>query len=161
MAFYSTENIPYIEFGVINELLREHTSEHSNKLRAMILFGSLVASGRPYDINMLEVVEGWKGPRHVIFASTEALPLRGRLELYFLTPEEFEHPTDQPVPGKGWSSADLLARIRNAYTIVTESPAYYASRTMARYDDAASPSDTEVSPGDPISFLKQLENVAT
>ncbi len=160
MALYSTENIPYTEFGVINQLMREHPDAHQNKLRAMIVFGSLVASGGPYNINLLEIVEDWEGPRHVGFTNTEALPLRGRLELYFLTPEEFEHPSRKPLPDKEWSSADLLARVRNAYTIVTEDPSNYASDIMARYEDAVSPADTAVSPGDPISFLKQPENVA-
>ena len=159
MAFYSSENIPYIEFGAINQLMREHPAAHQNKLRAMIVFGSLVASGSPYNINLLEVVEGWEGPRHVSFTNTPALPLRGRLELYFLRPEEFEHPSSKPLPDKEWSSADLLTRVRNAYTILTEDPANYASKIMARYEDAVSLSDTEVSSGDPISFIRQV-NVA-
>ena len=86
---YSSGNIPYQEYRAINELMGAHPQELKSNLKALVAFGEIVATGESQDINLLEIVAGWQGPRHVSYGSTTALPLRGRLHLYFLTPEEF------------------------------------------------------------------------
>ena len=159
MPFYSAENIPYAESKVITELMREHPKVHRDKLRALLVFGSLVSSGSPYDINLLEVVQDWEGPRRMRFNSTPVMPLRGHLNLYFLRPEEFEQPSYMCLPGEHWSSADLLTQVRNAYTIMLENPLNYAYNVMAQYESSPSVADNEVSLEDPISFLRRQENV--
>ncbi len=159
MPLYSAENIPYTEWGVITELLRKHPEIHRDKLRALLVFGSLVSTGGPYNINLLEVVQDWEGPRHVRFTSTSALPLRGRLDLYFLRPEEFENPTSACLPGEHWSSADLLMQVRNAYAIMLENPINYASEMMEQYESSPSVADNETSAENPISFLQRQENI--
>lgn len=131
---YSSGNIPYQEYRAINALMGAHPQTLDGSLRAAVVFGEIVATGESHDINLLEVVEGWQGPRSVTYGSTEALPLRGRLSLYFLTPEEFERPNLEAVPGQAWSSAQLLSRVRLAYAILREEPYEYASRVMGRLD---------------------------
>lgn len=161
MPNYSTENIPYEEYRAINQLRRLHPEAHGGQLRALIVFGDLVATGQTYDINLLEVVEGWEGPRHVSFGSTDDLPLRGHLALYFLLPSEFERPSNTSVPGQSWSSADLLTRVRRAYAIMLEEPNDYASSIMARVENSLVIGDVEqsVNLDGPAKFFRQQEIV--
>ncbi len=153
---YTSENIPYQEYRAISELLGANSKEIDRSLRAAIVFGEIVATGDSEDINLLEVIAGWQGPRYVSYGSTDALPLRGRLNLYFLTPEEFEQPSPGPVPGQEWSSAQLLSRVRPAYAILRETPYEYARRLMRTLDERPRPDFLlEEGPQDPISFLRQ------
>lgn len=142
---YSSTNIPYQEYRAISELMNAHPPEMNSSLQALIAFGEIVVTGESYDINLLEVVDGWQGPRHVSYGSTEALPLRGRLNLYFLTPEEFEHPTDV-VPA-------LLTRVRQAYAILLEEPNDYAHQVLSQQEDSSAPEAADTDPTDPVSFL--------
>ena len=154
--FYTSENIPYQEYRAISELLGANSPEIERSLRAVIVFGEIVATGGSYDINLLEVIDGWQGLRYVSYGSTDALPLRGRLNLYFLTPEEFEQPTLEPVPEQAWSSAQLLSRVRLGYAVLREKPFDYASTLMRRFDEMPVV-ELEAQKGsdkDPISFLK-------
>ena len=153
---YTSENIPYQEYRAIRELLGANSPQIERSLRAAIVFGEIVATGGSQDINLLEVVDGWQGPRFVSYGSTEALPLRGRLNLYFLTPEEFEQPSLKTVPGQAWSSAQLLSRIRPAYAVLREKPFEYAYTLMRRFDEMpivelAMEAEPEK---DPLSFLQ-------
>src|ERR1051326_3929802 len=84
--------ISYHEFRIIARLLQAHTEEYRDRLKAMIAFDDLVTRGDTFDIDLLEIIEGWNDRRFGEFARTADLPLRGRLRLYFLTPEEFESP---------------------------------------------------------------------
>src|SRR5947208_3504869 len=120
MPVFSTERIPYQEFRAINDLRRSHPRKHERSLRAMIAFGDLVSDGSGLDIQLLEVVDGWSGPRRVSFSSTSELPLRGRLTVYFLLPSEFEHPSQTPAPGERWSSAELVHEVQAAYAVLFE-----------------------------------------
>lgn len=104
---YSSTNIPHQEYRASSELVNAHSPEIDGRLRALIVFGEIVAIGDSDDLNLLEVVEGWAGARHISYGSTAVLPLRGRLNLYFLVPEEFEQPSREPLPGQPWSSAQL------------------------------------------------------
>ena len=161
MPSYSTENIAYEEYRAIAQLRRLHPEAHGGQLRALIVFGDLVATGQSYDINLLEVVEGWEGPRHVSFGSTSDLPLRGQLHLYFLLPSEFERPSGAPVPSHTWSSADLLAQVRRAYAIMLEAPNDYAASIMARVENSPVIGGMEqsINPEGPVNFFRQRETV--
>lgn len=143
---YSSTNIPYQEYRAISELMNAHPPEMDGKLRALIAFGEIVATGESYDINLLEVVEGWAGPRHVSYGSTAALPLRGRLNLYLLTPKEFEQPTETVL--------ELLTRIRQAYAILLEEPNDYAQQVMSQVEERPAPGAANSSTADPVSFLQ-------
>jgi len=83
--------------------------------------------------------------------------LRGRLHLYFLTPEEFEQPRPEPVPGQTWSSAQLLSRVRPAYAILLEEPYDYAHDVMAGLEGALviGSSAEDALDQDPIAFLQR------
>jgi len=114
--------IPYEEYKAIGELLRAHLKTHEGQLRAMIAFGDLVTAGNTFDIDLLEVVEGWQGQTAIVFSSSAELPLRGQLRLYLLTPEEFEHPDSV----KRFSKKRLMDRIREGYDVIYEDPPAYA-----------------------------------
>lgn len=152
---YSSTNIPYQEYRAIGKLMEAHPSILNGNLRALIVFGDIVATGESQDIYLLEVVTDWQGPRFAGYGSTEALPLRGRLNLYFLTPEEFEHPTAAVPVGQTVSSLEILRQVQPAYAVLLENPSDYANQVLSRpnYFSEAASMETETS--DPISFLKQ------
>ena len=157
MPHLSTTNIAYDEYTALNALLYAHREEHAGNLRAAIVFGDLVATGGSRDLQILEVVDGWNGRRHAAFTSTAALPLRGQLHLYFLTPEEFENPQATLLPEESWSSAELLDRVRQAYAIVYEAPSAYALNVMVKLDSRLFVAQPEIedSTTDPFTFLRQ------
>jgi len=130
MPFYDEESyrrIPYEEYKAINELMHAHLRTHNGKLRALIAFGEIVTRGGTFDIDLLEVVEGWRGQSSVTFSSSEALPLRGQLRLYLLTPQQFEG----TAAGMGMPEEHLLDRVREGYDIVYEDPPGYARNIFA------------------------------
>ncbi|HET6386733.1 MAG TPA: hypothetical protein VFJ58_25360 [Armatimonadota bacterium] len=157
MPNFSTENMRYEEYRAINKLLREHPKTHREKLRAAIVFGEMVATGNSQDINLLEVVEDWIGPPSIRFSSTEALPLRGKLNIYFLTPDQFENPRADRVPGASWSSAELLSQVRKGYAILTERPGNYAYDLLSSLEDTPDATRPTLSNEDPISFFSHLD----
>ena len=134
MPVYSTSNIPAYDFHAINATVQAHIKEYGDALRAYIVFGRLVETGESNTIEILEVIDGWDGPRRASFASTKELPLSGRLTIYFLRPEEFEHPTSDLLWGETFSSLELLYRVERAYTILTNRPSGYAANVMERFD---------------------------
>ena len=154
---YSSTNIPYQEYRAISQLMEAHPSMLNGNLRALIAFGEIVATGESQNIYLLEVVTDWQGPRSVSYGSTEALPLRGRLNLYFLTPDEFEHPTAVVPADQTVSSLELLRQVRQAYAILLENPYDYAQQVMSRQGDLTvlEPAGAEPANSDPVSFLRQ------
>jgi hypothetical protein len=154
---YSSANIPYQEYRAISELMSAHPQALNGSLKALIAFGEIVATGESHDINLLEVVAGWKGPRHTSYGNTAALPLRGRLHLYFLTPEEFEHPTDTASASEPMSSLELLTRMQQAYAILLEEPNDYAHQVMSQVENfpALRAADADSIDSDPVSFLQR------
>ncbi len=131
MPFYDEESyrrIPYEEYKAINELMHAHLRTHNGKLRALIAFGEIVTRGGTFDIDLLEVVEEWEGQSSVAFSSSEALPLRGQLRLYLLTPEQFEGTAAE----MGMPEERLLDRVREGYNIVYEDPPGYARKVFAQ-----------------------------
>lgn len=150
---YSSTNIPYQEYRAIGKLMGAHPSILNGNLRALIAFGDIVATGESQDIYLLEVITDWQGTRSVSYGSTEALPLRGRLNLYFLTPEEFEHPTMAVPAGQNVSSLEILRQVQPAYAVLLEDPSDYANQVLSRPYYFLETASIETS--DPISFLKQ------
>ncbi|GAB4451786.1 MAG: hypothetical protein OHK0029_01580 [Armatimonadaceae bacterium] len=143
MPVYSTENIGFYEMRAIADILAAHPEVHSGALRAVLAFGPFVETEGTADIELLEVVENWQGPRRASFTSTSQLPLRGRLTLYFLTPEEFENPHDTPLPDIKISPNMLLQRVAKAYAVLLEEPDGYAFQAMDRFH---SDGNTNMSP---------------
>ena len=124
----TSRRIPYEEYKAIGELMHAHLRTHEGQLRAMVAFGDILTRGGTFDIDVLEVVEGWQGPASVVFASSAELPLRGQLRLYLLTPEEFEHSETL----KRFSKKQLMERVREGYDVIYENPSGYARDILAR-----------------------------
>ncbi len=120
--------IPYDEYKAMGELLRAHLNTHEGQLRAMIAFGDIVTKGNTFDIDLLEVVEGWQGPTSIAFGSSAELPLRGQLRLHLLTPEEFENPSSLTE----YSKQRLMDRVQEEYNVIYEDPPLYAINTLTR-----------------------------
>lgn len=134
--------IPYEEYKAIGEIVSAHLRTHEGKLRAIVAFGDIVTRGNTFDIDLLEVVEGWQGPSSLVFASTSELPLRGQLRLYLVTPEEFEHPENL----KGSSQRRLINQIREGYDVIYENPPAYALDTLTQRTP-------KVTSGNPLNIL--------
>jgi hypothetical protein len=133
------QEISYHEYRVIAHLLRAHLKEHQNRLKAMIAFGDLVTRGDTFDIDVLEIVEGWEGTRFGRFSGPAELPLRGELRLYFLTPEVFENPVLIEDPEERRWVEDLLDRVRAGYEIITELPSGWVRSVLDRPEPRYSP----------------------
>jgi len=151
--------ISYHEYRVIAHLLRAHVAEHQNRFKAMIAFGDLVSRGDTFDIEILEIVEGWEGKRFGQFAGPAHLPLRGELRLYFLTPTEFENPAViEPVAERQWVE-DLLRRVRAGYEIVMEVPAGWVHGVLDRQEPAyaalTAPPSGSMEFGDPYKLSQK------
>ncbi len=134
--------IPYDEYKAIGELLRAHLNTHEGQLRAMIAFGDIVTRGNTFDIDLLEVVEGWQGPTSIAFGSSAELPLRGQLRLHLLTPKEFE----QPDRLMEVSKQRLMDRVQEGYNVIYENPPMYAFDTLTR-------PQLTTARGNPLNFL--------
>lgn len=125
--------IHYEEYRALGRLLEAHVDAHRGRLRAMVVFGDLVTTSQTYDIDVLEVVEGWDSSRQGRlgeFQSTAELPLRGRLRLYFLAPHEFENTGSIPDEEERRWVHDLRERVARGYEILLEIPPGYARRTL-------------------------------
>jgi hypothetical protein len=131
--------IPYHEYLVIAQLLRAHLGEYGERLRAMIAFGNLLTTGNSAVIELLEVVEEWRDKRLWQFSSTEELPLRGQLRLYFLTPEEFEDPSViQDAEERKWVE-ELLQRVRRGYEVIMGKDREWVSEVLDGSPTISSP----------------------
>jgi hypothetical protein len=125
--------IAYPEYRAIGKLLEAHVDLYGGRLRAMVAFGPLVTTGLTYDIDLVEVIEGWDSAtqgRYGEFVSTATLPLRGGLRLYFLSPQEFEAPGDIGDEAEQRWVYDLKDRLSQGYEIVMEAPPGYARRIL-------------------------------
>ena len=134
--------IPYEEYKAITELMHAHVKTHEGRLRALVAFGNLVTRGDTFDIDLLEVVENWRGETRAVFGSSSALILRGQLRLHLLTPEEFE----QPESNKNFARGQLLARVREGYEVIYEDPPGYARDVLA-------PAGKGTTSSNPLEFL--------
>lgn len=129
----SQRQIPYFEYSIINQIAHAHAKQLGKKLRVLVVFGEIKTTDDAYDIDLLEVVEGWaEGDRVAEFGKNGLLPLRGILRLWFLTPEEFE---ERPGTTAGemyhWVQR-LMERVRKGYEIVYEVPAGYARNVLEK-----------------------------
>lgn len=115
--------ISYFEYKVINELMHAHIEEFGADLRAIIAFGPLVTGRETFDIELLEVINGWQGPEFMPFGSTSSLPTRGKLLLHFLPTKDFENLLLR-------DSQDLTDLLREGYKIIYEVPAGYVRHIL-------------------------------
>ena len=132
-----TVRIPYDEYRAIGELFRAHLKTHEKQLRAMVAFGPLVIRGGTFDIDLLEVVDGWKGPSAITFRSTAALPLRGLLRLNILSTQDFEQPGKIGDAETKLLRNDVFARLQQGYEVIYENPFGFITQVPAQTDDAA------------------------
>lgn len=151
-------SIPYEEYRAINQLVQAHFREHGSRLRAVLAFGDLVTAGDGFDIDLLEVVEEWHGPRLATFSGTSTLPLRGRLHLYFVSPQEFRSPsviTD--TEDREWIFG-LVERVREGYQVIFEQPSGFVRRILEGDESifvAPPPSSGSVTLDDPLALPKE------
>jgi len=150
--------IPYHEYRAIDRLLRAHVDQYNDRVKAMVAFGDLVTTGNTFDIDLLEIVEGWDDKRFGRFTRTDELPLRGELRLYFLTPQEFQNPeVIQEAEERQWVK-QLLERVRQSYEIVMESPPGWAQQVLDRsrvYSTVTPPPSGAIQYPDPYRLPKR------
>jgi hypothetical protein len=124
--------IPYEEYRIIARLLQAHVDQYGDRLKAMIAFGDLLTQWDAFDIDLLEVIQGWEGKRFGEFSSAAEPALRGKLRLYLLTPEEIESPALIQEPEERKWVEQLLERVRQGYEIITESSQGWTQRVLER-----------------------------
>ncbi len=149
MLEQETIKIPYDEYRAIGELFRAHLKTHEKQLRAMIAFGPLVTRGGTFDIDLLEVVDGWKEPSVVTFRSTAALPLRGLLRLHILPTQDFEQPGRIRDAETRLLRNDIFARVQQGYEVIYENPFGSVAKVLAQTNEAAENVN-------PLTFLDSL-----
>jgi hypothetical protein len=96
----------------------------------------MVATGRSNDLFVLEVVEGWVGPRRMEFTSTSDVPLRGKLIIFFVLPRELLRPGSVALPGLGLSSGELLDHVTRAYIVLYSYPVDYLREALRKIEEA-------------------------
>jgi hypothetical protein len=123
--------IPYREYITITKLMHAHVAELGDSLHAIIVFGDLTVGGDTFDIELLEIVDNWKGMLRVTADSSAELPLRGTLRLHFLTPEQFRNPTENVDAADRQWVLDLIDRVKRSYGIIYENPPNFARSLLA------------------------------
>lgn len=149
MLEQETIRIPYDEYRAIGELFRAHLKTHEKQLRAVVAFGPLVTRGGTFDIDLLEVVDGWNGPFTVTFRSTAALPLRGLLRLNILSTQDFEQPSKIGDAETKLLRNDVFARLQQGYEVIYENPFGFVTKVPAQTDEAAENVN-------PLTFLENM-----
>ena len=149
MREQETVRIPYDEYRAIGEIFRAHLTAHEKQLRAVVAFGPLVTQGGTLDIDLLEIVDGWKEPSAVTFRSTAALPLRGLLRLYIFSTQDFEQPSRIRDAETRLLRNDIFARVQQGYEVIYENPLGSVAKVLAQTTEAAE----NVSP---LTFLDSL-----
>jgi hypothetical protein len=146
--------IPYHEYRVIAHLLRAHVGQFGERLKGMVAFGNLLTRPDAYDIDLLEIIEGWEDKRFGEFDASADPGLRGKLRLYFLTPEVFENPAIvEDREERKWVE-ELLERVRHGYEIVTESPPESVRRIL---DQTGAHSTFTAPPSGSVQFADPFE----
>ena len=136
MSEQEAVRIPYTEYRAAGELLRAHLKTHEKQLRALIAFGPLVTRGSTYDIDLLEVVDGWAGPHFVTFRSTTELPLRGLLRLNVVSTQDLETPSHISDTNTKRHLDEVLIRLQQGYEVIYENPFGFIERVLSRADEA-------------------------
>ena len=149
MLEQATIRIPYEEYRAIGELFRAHLKTHEKQIRAVVAFGPLVTRGDTYDIDLLEVVDDWKGLPSVTFSSTAALPLRGLLRLNVLSTQDFEVSGHARHFNAKRLSKKILGQLQQGYEVIYENPFGLVRRILAQADAAATSAN-------PFTFLDSV-----
>ena len=131
MSDLAVRRIPYREFDALAKLIEAHLRDEKNNLRAAIAFGDILTDETSHDIDLLEVFDTWQGMPYAEFDSSSALPLRGKLRLYFLSSEEFENPNSiKDEARKNWTK-ELLRIVRQAREVIISSPLNYVEAALS------------------------------
>ncbi len=126
----SIDKIEYFERSAVVEILKSHSATMGNKMRAFIVFGDAVNEAKTYDVDLLEVLEEWSGPRHLVFQSSSDLRFRGVIRLNFLISEEFERPESIHDERLRDDVNGLLRRVRRGYVVMREAEKGYADSVL-------------------------------
>ena len=100
---------------------------------AIIAFGKLKTEGGTFDIELLEVIDGWQGPARFQSESSADLPMRGKIYFHFMSSADFErealrNPSGARAGDGGEDQKeadDLLAQVLEGYEIIYQVPAGY------------------------------------
>ena len=144
-----TVGIPYEEYRAIGELFRAHLKTHEKQIRAVVAFGPLVTRGDTYDIDLLEVVDDWKGPLSVTFSSTAALPLRGVLHLNVLSTQDFESPSQVRHFNVKRFSRNIFGQLQQGYEVIYENPPGLVRQVLTQANGA-------MTSANPLTFLDSV-----
>ena len=125
----ASELIPYFEYDAINKLVRSHRDNLGDTLKAVIAFGPLVTQGSTFDIDLLEVIQDWRGLSRYQASSTAELPLRGKLFLNFLSDAEFASFGDATATTQ--DLRELQRQLLQGYEVVFEYPSGYARNILS------------------------------
>jgi hypothetical protein len=123
----SQVSIPYPELRAVNRLVQRHREAFGDRLREARVFGPLATDGDPLDarrldIDLLEIVDDFRGHRFGRFTSTPDLPLRGELRLYFLSPEDVADPGAVEPPEDRSFVQQVLGRVEEGSVVVYSRP---------------------------------------
>ena len=132
----SYRRIPYEEYKAIGELFRAHLKTHEKQLRAVVAFGPLVTHGDTFDIDLLEVVDGWEKPVSVTFRSTAALPLRGLLRLNILSTQEFKQPSEIGSSQMKSLRNEVFERLQQGYEVIYEDKFGFVRQVLSQENEA-------------------------
>jgi hypothetical protein len=131
-ALLPIERIPYDEFDALTKLCDAHLRLLDNKLLAVVAFGDTLRSTQTHDIEVLEVVKDWDGPNSASFDSTAQLPLRGRLNIFFISPEEFEAPLSIEDKADRLSVLTLMEDVLEGYVVIHEHRTRYVEQCLSK-----------------------------
>ena len=124
----SLNEIPYWEYRIINEVVHGHIQEFQDALIAVIAFGPLKTSGDTRDIDLLEVIENWQGPRQFQAESSATLTMRGKLYLNVLSLDDFQLDSVPRSP----EVEELIGRVLEGYEIIYERSTGFARDVLAQ-----------------------------
>jgi|GEM_PF-1105005 len=158
------ENVSYGEMLVISQIISAHLQELGDNLRAVVVFGDLITSGYPRNVELLEIVDEWSGPLQFSSKSSAELPLNGELLLTFLTPNQIKRPGDMITNGNPDVEArdrmwveQTVRRVREGYAVVYEAVSGLVERSLYEGTSLSmhpSPASGTVSLTNPLFGLK-------
>ena len=147
-----SNHMPGFELRAVLSLAESHSKELGDALRAIVAFGPIVTDSGTYDIDLLEIVDGWSGQRAMRFTSSSELPLRGELTVYLVSSEEFENPSLIESEQDRQRFETILNLVRKGFRLVIDRPSGYFHPAF-RHATEATLGVTAASEAGPLSFM--------